>query len=133
MIPEKLELTKREDGLLRLITEDRQVLCNIDAGLQALMEVIVRRYNGFVKSTPECRKACDVYESWREVEDANARLNLELIKKDALIEQLVEACEKAEQVLNNIIIPMGVKKPGTIPNAALVSVHKALAAVKEKK
>ncbi len=43
---------------------------------------------------------------------------------------LVEACEKAEQLMESMMVPMGIKKEGTRPNNVLKLIQQALEAAK---
>ncbi len=48
-------------------------------------------------------------------------------------DDLLAACEEAEKVLTNMIIPMGVNKKNTHPNKVLNQVKQAIAKAKELK
>ncbi len=43
---------------------------------------------------------------------------------------LVKACEKAEQLMESMLVPMGIKKEGTRPNNVLKLIQQALEVAK---
>lgn len=50
------------------------------------------------KSTQECRKGCDVFESWKEFEDSNVGLVLDNTRLEAEFEHLKQDFEQLELV-----------------------------------
>lgn len=47
------------------------------------------------KSTAECRRNCDVYDSWQQLESDNIELVLKIRDRDVIIKKLVEANRRA--------------------------------------
>ena len=72
------------------------------------------------KSTPKCRKDCDVFEDWKKLEDGNCTLVLDN-------EKLQERIKKLEDGLNEILLTQPIICDGNHQGDYACDLHKEIA------